>query len=99
MTIKTVGLAGTMESSDIMITLEPNGAEGLAIELDSSVEKQFGREIRRVIEETLLELGVDNAKVAAVDKGALDCAIRARVKTAAYRASGEQPRGWGGGVQ
>ncbi|WP_312645393.1 citrate lyase acyl carrier protein [Hydrogenoanaerobacterium sp.] len=96
MRIKNVALAGTMESSDIMVTLEPNETDGLVVELDSTVEKQFGREIRRVIGETLLELGVDNAKVTAVDKGALDCAIRARVKTAAYRASGETPCCWGG---
>ena len=76
-----------MESSDIMITLEPNSG-GIAIEVSSIVEKQFGQEIRRVISETLAELGVKQAKVTAVDKGALDCAIRARVKTAVYRASG-----------
>ncbi len=96
MTIKQVALAGTMESSDIMITLEPSEAEGLVIELDSAVEKQFGTGIRRVISETLQELGVTRAKVVAVDKGALDCAIRARVKTAAFRASGQSPECWGG---
>ena len=83
--IKT-SIAGTMESSDIMITLEPK-AGGLEIEVQSIVEKQFGREIRRVISETLTELGITQAKVTAVDKGALDCAIRARVKTAVYRAA------------
>jgi citrate lyase subunit gamma (acyl carrier protein) len=86
MEIQKTGLAGTLESSDIMITLEPN-VGGVAIEVSSVVEKQFGQEIRRVISETLTELGVTQAKVTAVDKGALDCAIRARVKTAAYRAS------------
>jgi len=37
----------------------------------------------------LEELGVENANVEAVDHGALDCTIRARVTTAVRRASGE----------
>jgi citrate lyase subunit gamma (acyl carrier protein) len=83
-------VAGTLESSDIMINLEPleQGKNGVEIELQSIVEKQFGREIRRAIAETLAELGVDKVKVNAVDKGALDCTIRARTKTAVYRAGG-----------
>lgn len=82
---KTV-VVGTMESSDIMITLEP-GSGDIAIELNSTVEKQFGDEIRSTITDTLQALGVQSALVTAVDKGALDCAIRARVKTAVYRAA------------
>ena len=93
MEIIKASLAGTMESSDIMITLEP-GEAGIEIELTSTVEKQFGKEIRRVIAETLAVLGVSGARVTAVDQGALECTIRARVKTAAYRASGT-PYKWG----
>lgn len=90
------GIAGTMESSDIMVTLEPSGDGKIEIDLNSTVEKQFGREIRRVITGTLEELGVKGVKVVAVDKGALDCAIRARVKAAAYRAAGSAEYAWGG---
>ncbi|MDR1099057.1 MAG: citrate lyase acyl carrier protein [Treponema sp.] len=86
-------VAGTMESSDIMIRLEPSSS-GIEIELQSIVEKQFGREIRRAINETLETLDVKNAKITAVDKGALDCVIRARVKTAVYRASGSTAYDW-----
>jgi citrate lyase acyl carrier protein len=84
--LKNTSIAGTMESSDIMITMAP-GVGALEIELTSTVEKQFGREIRRVIIDTLSELDISSAKVTAVDKGALDCAIRARVRTAAFRAA------------
>ena len=88
-------IAGTMESSDVMITLElGNGT--IEIDLKSSVEKQFGKEIRRVITDTLIMLGVNSARVRAIDKGALDCAIRARVKTAAFRAAGLDNYTWGG---
>ena len=86
MEIVKTGIAGTLESSDIMITLEPKSG-GIEIDVQSIVEKQFGEEIRRVIRETLSALGVSGAKVTAVDKGALDCAICARVKTAVFRAS------------
>lgn len=98
MQIKQTGLAGTLESSDVMITLEP-GMQGVEIELDSTVEKQFGEDIRRVITETLAELEIQSAHVIAVDKGALDCAIRARVRTAAYRAAGSEEYRWGGAVR
>lgn len=96
MKIKKTGVAGTMESSDIMITLEPNEAAGIDIELKSTVEKRFGREIRKLITETLRGLAIDSARVKAVDKGALDCAIRARVKTAAHRACGADYYEWEG---
>ena len=88
MQIMRTAVAGTMESSDIMITLEPND-DGIEIELTSGVEKQFGDAIREVIRTTLKELGITSAKIIAVDKGALDCAIRARVRTAVCRSSGE----------
>ncbi|MDR1587947.1 MAG: citrate lyase acyl carrier protein [Treponema sp.] len=99
MDIKQNSVAGTLESSDIMVTLE-SGAKGIEIEIDSIVVKQFGREIRRAITETLKELDVKNVRVKAVDKGALDCTIRARVKTAVFRAGGKNSewKAWGGKV-
>ena len=81
--------AGTMESVDIFIQISPSEAEGLQIILESSVEYQFGGQIKKVIGETLTGLGIENAIVKAVDKGALDCTIRARVTTAAVRATGK----------
>ena len=68
-------MAGTMESSDIMITIEPKEEGGIQLELTSSVMQQFGRQIEAVIRETLKGLGVENALVTAADKGALDCTI------------------------
>jgi len=94
MNITKSSVAGTMESSDIMITLEP-GSGNIEIDLKSQVEKQFGRQIRSVIIDTLSELQVKSAKVTAVDKGAMDCTIRARIKTAVTRATGENAGAWG----
>lgn len=94
MEITKTGIAGTMESSDIMITLEKGEGDRIEIALESTVEKRFGKEIRRVIEETLRSLSIRGARVRAVDKGALDCAVRARVKTAAYRACRAERYDW-----
>ena len=95
MKLTKTGTAGTMESNDIMVTLEPREAGGITISLSSSVMKQFGRQIRAEITRTLTELGIVNAAVDAVDKGALDCTVRARVLAAAYRAGEGLDYDWG----
>ena len=79
--------AGTLESSDMYITVYPNDGEGINIKLESVVIKQFGSQIKKVITETLGELDVENVDVVAVDKGALDCTIKARVEAAVRRSS------------
>ena len=86
MIIHRTAIAGTLESSDIMITLEKSECE-TEIDLTSTVEKEFGDAIREEILKVLNDMCVSNVKVTAVDKGALDCTIRARVKTAVSRAS------------
>ncbi len=80
-------VAGTLESGDIMVNIGPG--EGLQIELQSSVAAQFGRQIKDLIAQTLEGLGITDAHVEAIDKGALDCTIRARVTAAAVRATGK----------
>ncbi len=80
--------AGTMESSDVYVEIEPN-ADDLNISLESVVEKQFGEKIRAVVKDVLSEHGVDSASVRVIDRGALECVIRARVETAILR-TGEE---------
>ena len=63
--------AGTLESSDAMVTVEP-GLGGIELELSSSVMNQYGRQIKATVLETLDRLQVTNARVTVVDKGALD---------------------------
>lgn len=75
--------AGTMESSDVYVEIEP--AASLDIQLESVVQEQFGEDIRNVVAEVLAENGVQNANVRVVDRGALECVIRARVETAILR--------------
>ena len=94
MELKTTGIAGTMESSDIQIVLEPRTEGGIEVSLTSNVMNQFGKQIVKVIRETLADLKVENAYVNAVDKGALDCTIKARVQAAAYRSAESDDYVW-----
>ncbi len=98
MEIKKPAMAGTLESSDCMVTVEPGG-DGIDLDLDSAVIRQFGPQIRKVIFETLNRLDVASGKVTVVDKGALDCTIKARVEAAVYRsADTKKDLPWGGAI-
>lgn len=85
MRIEKSAKAGTMESNDIYVMVQPSEA-GIEINLESIVMKQFGKQIEKVIRETLDELKVENALIVAKDRGALDYTIRARIETAIKRA-------------
>lgn len=99
MKILKPAIAGTLESSDCQVTVEP-GEGTVEFELYSSVVNQFGNQIRRVVLSTLENLGVDNVKIAVVDKGALDCTIKARVEGAVYRSAGQTENlPWGGEIR
>lgn len=76
--------AGTMESSDAYVEIEP-GKDGIKVQLDSVVMDQFGDAIEQTVREVLAEKSVENANVRIIDRGALDCVIRARVETAVLR--------------
>lgn len=79
--------AGTMESSDVYVEIEP--ADELEIQLESVVLAQFGDEIIHVVRDVLREHDVEKAGVRIVDRGALECVIRARVETAILRGKGD----------
>lgn len=69
MLIEKSAIAGTLESSDAQVTVEP----GTGLE-------------------------VTDAKVTVVDKGALDCTLKARVECAVFRSCGKFASNipWGG---
>ena len=77
--------AGTMESSDAYVEIEPCDS-GLQIHVESVVERQFGAAIEAAVQDVLREQEVENATVRVADRGALDCVLRARVETAILRA-------------
>ena len=86
MKIVKKGQAGTMQSSDLMVTVEP--ADTLTIEIQSTVKKQFEHLIRARLEQVLGKLGVASGKISVSDRGALDYAIEARLEAALQRAGG-----------
>ena len=99
MKIEKSAMAGTLESSDAQVTIEP--ASGLELNIQSSVLNQYGRQIKATVLETLDRLDVKDAKVTIVDKGALDCTLKARVECAVFRSCGasESNIPWGGAVK
>lgn len=87
------GVSGTMESSDIMIMVD-KGDKGINIDLDSPVKKQFGKHIKEVIVDCTKRLNITDANIKVIDKGALDCTIKARCETALYRACDCKDYSW-----
>lgn len=93
-------VAGTLESSDAQVTVEP-GVQGIQLDIQSSVLNQYGKQIKATILETLQRLEVTDAQVTVVDKGALDCTLKARVECAVFRGCGQSDSNipWGGAVK
>lgn len=85
MEIKKTAIAGTLESSDVQIMLS-QGTDGIQFDLESDVEKQYGKAIKATVADVLKAYGVENANVKIIDKGALDMVIKARAIAATQRA-------------
>lgn len=94
MKIVKEALAGTLESSDLLVKVAPLAEDRLEIVIESEVMRQFGAQIRKVVEETLGKLGVSAGQIVVEDKGALDCAIRARIQAAVLRGADQQQIEW-----
>ena len=78
MEIKKAATAGTLESSDCMVTVEPG----------------------EVALETLKDLDIDNVRITIVDKGALDCTLKARIEGAVFRSVDQYENlPWGGAIR
>lgn len=84
MTIIKKGQAGTMQSSDLMVFVEP--ADELTLEIESTVKKQFEHLIRAKLEQVLAKQGITKGKIRITYRGALDYAIEARLEAALQRA-------------
>lgn len=99
MMIQKAAMAGTLESSDAQVFVEP-GNGSLELVIESSVIHQFGTQIQKVVLETLDRLQVSDAKVRIMDKGALDCTLKARVECAVFRANDKSVQlPWGGVIR
>lgn len=86
---KNTAQAGTFESSDILVMIEPiEKGKGRIIELESSVMFQYGKDIEKEINVQLDKFEIEDIRLIAQDKGALSATISARVETAIKRSVG-----------
>ncbi len=88
MKITCNAVAGTLESSDVYVKVEP--CDTLEIAIESVVYNQFAEEIEASVRAVLADMGVESGKISINDKGAIDCVIQARVETAIKRAGGNK---------
>ena len=87
MQIKKYSQAGTFESSDILVLVEPVSEKtGRDIEIDSPVIRQFGKSMINDINKVLDRYEIDDIRLICKDKGALSTTICARIETAVLRA-------------
>jgi citrate lyase subunit gamma (acyl carrier protein) len=86
-------MAGTLESSDVLVKVSPSDGP-LEVVVKSEVERQFGEQIRRVVADTLARFAINEGIVIVEDKGALDCTIRARLQAAVLRGGAVESLDW-----
>ena len=100
MKILKPAMAGTLESSDAQVTVEP-GEGTLDLTITSNVMNQYGRQIKATVLETLNRLEVASGRIVVVDKGALECTLIARVECAVFRSCDKSQSDipWGGAVR
>lgn len=77
-----------------MIRIAPLDTPEIDLQLNSSVEKQFGKIIRTTLLEILERYKVFGVQLIVDDKGALDCILRARLETLLVRASDVNALPW-----
>ncbi len=99
MVIEKTAMVGTLESSDAQVTVSP--ADTLEVVIESSVINQYGRQIKATVEDVLDRLDIKQGLISIVDKGALDCTLKARVECAVFRSCDASLTDipWGGAIR
>ena len=81
-----VGSRDKKVRSDCWISYTPEESGGLQIDVKSKVQSMYGKHIISLAKEVLDALGVSNARLEIIDKGALPYVIAARIEAAVKRA-------------
>ncbi|MEA3508662.1 MAG: citrate lyase acyl carrier protein [Synergistota bacterium] len=76
--------AGTLESSDCLVTVGPGS--GVALEYAGGNAFLFRKRTEAIVKEILESRALDDISVSIQDQGALEPTLRARVETALDRA-------------
>lgn len=83
--------AGTFESSDLVILIEPlEENQGRKIEIESAVMLQYGNNLKSIVDELLDAYQLTDIHLILKDKGALEPVVRARIETAIKRSLNSQ---------
>ena len=91
MKVRKSAQAGSLESQDILITINPGKkGSGIIINLESPSQVQYGSKIRSEIESIITKMGISDVQVSAIDKGALGFTIKARTEAALKRATSNE---------
>ncbi|MEC6833935.1 citrate lyase acyl carrier protein [Photobacterium toruni] len=84
-------IAGTFESSDVFIEIEPSEQFQLTV---TSTATQFRDAVEAQVRCVLDKLNINNGIWRVTDSGALDCIIAARVQVAALRGAKQISLHW-----
>ena len=76
--------AGTLESSDCLVTASP--AEKLKLEYKGANSEVFAERTMQLVESIAKKHGLNGAEILIQDQGALEITIKARLETAILRA-------------
>jgi len=79
------GVAGSLESSDVMVIVEESGEEGINIQLDGVDRIRFKTDITSIAENIAKQKGLNGIKITINDRGAINATIAARIETAIER--------------
>jgi len=91
MKIKEKAQAGSFESSDVLVLIEPaEGQKGRDIEISSTVMLQYGDSLKAEINKVLDQFKIEDVRMVVHDKGALTATLHARIETALKRSMGLQ---------
>lgn len=85
MAIQRPAQAGSLESCDALVQVEP--AATLDIQIKSDAAAQFAKVLRVTVERALADLGVTAGKIVISDRGALDYTLVSRLRVAVARAA------------
>ena len=84
MVLLNTASAGTLESSDCLVTVSP--AEKLKLEYKGANSEVFAERTMMLVENVLKRYGLGGAEISIQDQGALEITIKARLETALSRA-------------
>ena len=83
-TIVRAAAAGTLESSDCLVSVAP--AESLELEYRGGNAELFRKRTGELVEDVFRSYGLEGGRVTVQDQGAILATLRARLETALERA-------------